>query len=233
MPIFFPRCALALALSCAAISQAQATMVTLSSGGTIYGGIDDRNLFKAGRDLTGKAYTQTLTIDTDLLDVRERSTGVNARLTIYGPVKVHGTMTVEGQTYAWDIGFGIGEVNMWNSAGGPRFPLSFMGVHGYGQNLQDDLMVNANADYADDNPAFLSSVDFAQQQNLSGLSGYMAHTGFWVRGYDGVETGIDAFPEWLRWEGVNAVPEPGTLALALLGLGVGLGMARQRQRHTR
>ncbi|HEY0063122.1 MAG TPA: PEP-CTERM sorting domain-containing protein [Telluria sp.] len=219
--------AAALLLTCVTVSPAQATIVTFTSGGTIASGADYLDIFHTGPDLGGKSYTQSITMDTDVLDVRELSPGVNARLTIYGPVKVQGMVTVDGHSYVWDIGFGIGEANMWNSSATPRFPLSFMGVHGYGPNALDGQIVMAGADYADDSASFLPSVDFAQRQYLSGLLGYAAHADFAIRAHGGVETFFGANPEWVRWEGVNPVPEPATAGLFMLGLG--LAAARRRQ----
>lgn len=218
MSTLFHRLAAATLFTCVAALPAQATVVTFTAGGTIYGGADPLNLFHAGMDLTGKTYTETLTMDTAILDVREISPGFNSRLTSWGPITFCGTMTVDGQSYSWETVSGNGEAAMWNSTARRNWPLNMMVVGGNGVNTLDGNTVMAMGDYSHDTVPFLTSVDFAQYRHVDGLTGYDAHTGFTLTAQNGAATQFWAYPEWVTWQGVNPVPEPAMPALFLLGL---------------
>jgi hypothetical protein len=231
MAIPFKRFAGALLFTCIAASQAHATVITFSSAGTIYGGQDPLNIFHLGLDLTGKAYTQSVTIDTSFLSVWEVSPGFNSLYATWAPIRVQGEVNIEGHTYSWQTESGNGSAIMWNSVARRNYPFNFMHVGGYGVNTLDGNVVMGFAEYGSETVPFLDDVDFAQRLYFDGLTGYGAVAALSIWSGDGTETNFGGTPEWVRWEAANAVPEPATLGMLLLGLG--LAAARQYRRPKR
>lgn len=231
MSISFKHFAGTLLFAFAAVSPAHATVVTFSSGGTIYSGTDSLNIFKSGLDLAGKAFTQSVTVDTSFLSPREVSPGFNSVHASYAPVRARGNLTIEGHTYSWEIEHGSASVAMWNSLARRNFPMDFMLVGGTGFNTTDGNGLMFLQDYGSETVPFLPTVDFAQRQHIVGMTEYDAHAALTITGLDGTETTFGAFPEWVLWEEAKAVPEPATLGMLMLGLG--LIAARQQKRSKR
>jgi len=231
MSIPFKRYASAFLFTCVAAAQAHATVVTISSGGTIYGGDDRLNIFHSGPDLTGKKYTQSITLDTAYLSVREVSPGFNALHATWAPIRVAGNINIEGHAYSWESEFGNASIGMWNSTAGRSYPFNFMHLGGYGVNTLDGQVVMGFAEYGSETVPFLGSVDFAQQLHFTGLTGYGAVAALSIWSLDGTETAVAGTPEWVRWEAANPVPEPATLGMLLLGAGLAAASRRQRARR--
>jgi hypothetical protein len=215
MTQFFKTIAASFLLSVAAAS-AHATVVTMTSSGTVFDGTDYINTFHAGQNLAGLHYSQSITIDTALLQAMELGERINEVFANNHAISVLGNTTVAGVSYDWKISNGSAYVYLWNLF--PNgYPLDQAGLNGQGINELDGQAMFGIIDMLSRTTPFLSSFDFAETRHFSDLTGINSYASFMTTGANGWQTFFDGTPDTLSWN-VAQVPEPATLPSIALGL---------------
>jgi hypothetical protein len=214
-------------LAVAFVAQASAAVVTVSSAGTIINGNDYPNMFQAGLDLTGLHYSQSITIDTAGMDIRDIGAGVNMVGGLNQRGTVYGKTTVNNISYAWQIENQEAHVYLWNLFP-TGYPLDQAGVSAQGTNVRDGQFTSGVQDIRTQTNPFLNSLDFGVTRHFLDLTGTESFA-FFLTNTDVGQAVFSGQPDYLLWE-VQSVPEPDTIGLIVLGLGL-IGFTARRRRQ--
>lgn len=230
--------ALSVAIFSIACAQADATLVTFKTTGTITHGDDYLNLFPAhGVPLDGQQYSMSITVDTAALDtVAATDTDTHLRNDSFS-ASAQGEVTVNGSTWSWTMDAAKAGVFMARPMEWFGARPHFAGLTAFGTTA-DGLEVYAAEGLASSVTPFMKSVDIARNvvfdPGLPGVvsDGYFSvtrYTGEWHPGgpvtvstYFSVDTPFSS-AVWTA----SPVPEPGRYAMLAAGLGL-LLLARRK-----
>jgi|GEM_PF-3762764 len=228
MSFSIQRLTAALLFSCVAASPAHAALITFTSTGTLTpGSTDELGIFHTGLHLEGKRYTQSMTIDTAFLPMKETTPYNVAAWAVDTPIKFYGTTTVDGHAYAWHIVHDNASVSLARGYRGTE-EYENLDLRGNGLNTFDGNHVDAIAQ-VDSYPPFANAMDLTSPRRFD-LHSDASWWYFAAVSNQGI-TSFTGRPDSLSWQVANPVPEPATLGTFLLGLG--LAGASMRRRITR
>jgi hypothetical protein len=229
MSISFKRLAATFIVSCLAVSQAHAALITFTSTGTMApGSTDELGIFQTDLNLSGKRYTQSMTIDTAFLPRKVSMPGYLSESAVNTTIKFYGTTTVDGHAYSWSIDHGRASLLL---ARGYRVneEEDYLDMRGNGTNTFDGYYVDAIAQVYS-YPPFANAFDFTSPRSFDLYS----DSSWWYFAVVSNQriTSFTGRPDSLSWAVVNAVPEPATLGTFVLGLGlVGASLRRRSKRQ--
>jgi hypothetical protein len=127
---------------------AKAALVTLTFSGTITSGLDKLNLFETSTtDLTGSAYIQTLSFNTDDLNIVWQTPYSYAGGFDNKQIKANGSVSVNHHTYTWTSDIALGSL-----------AFSAQVVHGGGDEFQMRADVYKNIEDNFTSGVYLNSV---------------------------------------------------------------------------
>ncbi len=211
-------------------SAAQAYSVTFNTAGTIGGGEDSLGLFGTDRYLTGKKFTQSVTIDMAGLRQTELGVEVNAmRSTDHGAF-VTGEVTVAGVSYTWKIDDALASARLIRHFSTTELGDGLVELNGSGVNRNDGLSLSAGGFMYTGGSAFLDNLDMAHSRNfITNLPDMYVWSIFRVKDAAGKESDFVAGGATSASWTVSNVPEPQTYAMLLLGIGL-VGFTARRRR---
>lgn len=204
---------------------AKAALVTLTFSGTITSGLDKLNLFETSTtDLTGSAYIQTLSFNTDDLNIVWQTPYSYAEGFDNKQIKANGSVSVNHHTYTWTSDIALGSL-----------AFSAQVVHGGGDEFQmrADVYKNIEDNFTSGvylnsvTSSFVGSADPTQSHTFNGDLSSFAPLGYFTRIYAGSYTNFLGDLSEVRYQ-VSSVPEPTELALFTTGL-VALALIQRRK----
>jgi hypothetical protein len=228
MPISFIRLAATLLFTCMAMPQAHAALITFTSSGILApGSVDELGIFQTDLNLDGKRYTQSMTIDTAFLLLKESTPANVFEWADDMPIKFYGTTTVDGHAYSWNIDHDRASLYLARSYSGTE-EYEYLDMRGNGTNTFDGYSVDAIAQVYS-YPPFVNAMDFTSPRHfdLYSDSSWWYFAAFSNQG----ATSFTGRPDSLSWEVANQVPEPATLGTFLLGLGLAGASLRKRAKR--
>jgi hypothetical protein len=227
MPTSFKRLAATLLFTCMAVPQAHAALITFTSTGTLTpASIDELGIFQTDLNLDGKRFTQSITINTDFLLLKESTPTNVSEWADDMPIKFYGTTTVDGHAYTWNIEHDRASLILARGYTGNE-EYEYLDMRGNGTNTFDGYYVDAIAQVYS-YPPFANAMDFTSPRHFD-LSSDSSWWYFAAFSDEGV-TSFTGRPDSLSWEVANQVPEPATLGMFMLGLGlVGASLRRRAE----
>lgn len=218
---------------------AHAALTTITTTGTIDGGIDHSGVFGTpGTLLGGLSYSQAITVDASLYAFQGTTCSPGYPCN-YGNGSLTGTATTTvtvgsvSQTFTWDLSqYNYGQTLLANNRT-TLGPSSYINVDRLSQSQEGYtsdgtyLLVSGYA-YSFLNP-FGISLSFDQSAFYTIQLGDVRYTSFYMSGPTGVAYFQDLAPDTISINASSNVPEPATLALLALAL-AGAGLTQRRKR---
>lgn len=225
--------AVVVALSVSMTSTANAAPWTFTSQGTISSGYDTTGVFgSTNTDLTGKTFTQSITLDpTAYIDYAYSDVYINESYGSLGSsATATDTVTVDGvtQTFTWDLfqsNLGRSYLAAFLTNAAPTFDEVYQYQTG---STADDTFLTANNRLYSYVNAFDLGLNFDQSLLYNVQSGDVGYAYFNLSGHSGIAH-FEAFSPSSFVINAPAVPEPETYAMLLLGLGL-LGFIARRSK---
>jgi hypothetical protein len=225
-------------------AQADSTVVTYTTTGTITYGQDQLHLFSDYRpSLAGQQFSMSITVDTAALDTIAATDTETHLKNSTSSASARGELTVSGTTWSWTMDAANADVFMGRPMEWFGARAHYAAVTALGNNTADGLLVYAAEGLVSSVTPFMTSVDIARNVVFdTGLPGLDSRAYFEVTRYTGeshlgtpitVSTyfSVDGPFASAVWT-ASPVPEPGQYAMLVAGLGA-LVFARRKSALTR